>query len=86
MRTFSGQLNHIESFLTMESNGAVRCSFFFKYEKFSLLRFTFKDIKLNYATWESAVYGLGSSDLLANLRKQLFKTRLPRSDYKPVRK
>lgn len=63
---FEGELNHIESYLTLESNGA--------------------DIRFNYATWESAVYGIGSSKQLGPIRKQLFKSRLPKSNFQPLRK
>ena len=36
---------------------------------------------MNYATWESAVYGFASAASLGKIRKELFKKRLPKPDY-----
>lgn len=41
---------------------------------------------LNFATWESAVYGFGSAKNLGKVRKQLFKERLPKSKYSVPRR
>lgn len=38
-------------------------------------------IHMNYATWESAVYGFASAASLGKIRKELFKKRLPKPDY-----
>ena len=40
---------------------------------------------INFATWESAVYGFGAASNLAKIRKQLYKQRLPKSKF-PVPK
>jgi hypothetical protein len=42
----------------------------------------FKGALFNYATWESAVYGLSHANELKHLRRQLFQQQLPYSKYK----
>jgi hypothetical protein len=35
----------------------------------------------NYATWESAVYGFAAAKNLSQIRKELFKNRLPKTAF-----
>lgn len=39
-------------------------------------------LQINYATWESAVYGFAHAKNLGKIRKELFKTRLPKPEFK----
>jgi hypothetical protein len=39
-------------------------------------------VNINFATWESAVYGFAFSNNLGKVRKELFKTRLPKPEIK----
>ncbi|CAF0812957.1 unnamed protein product [Brachionus calyciflorus] len=54
----------------------------------SYLSFDFgnKPASFNYATWESAVYGFASAKNLGKIRRELFKTRLPKPEYRVSKK